>query len=208
MSEWHSTGMSAPPRSTTNDKKLAKRTFNAVAGALFAQMSKIFPGDAKLVFLEQETAKLAQEKGMDHVPAMNFFKAMNQPTGLKSIATPEGGEAVVGELVVTSDARLFAPDCKAQVPQLDALDFKGKWGHLSAENRKFVWGYLQRMAQLSARVAALETMETMGPEAIQKLTDAIAKTAATGGVPTDVLNDPQLAEMADMITAKLGMAQQ
>jgi hypothetical protein len=198
--------MSAAP--TATNKKLAKRTFNAVACALFGQLSKIFPGDPKLLFLEQETASLARDRTMDHVPAMSFFKAMNQSTGLPSLANPMSGDAVVGELVVTGDGRLFAPDCKAEVPQLDALDLKGKWVHLSAENRKFVWGYLQRMAQLSARVATLETMDSMGPAAMQELTAALTKTAAAGGTPADMLNDPGVAEIAERLTTKLGLAPQ
>lgn len=139
-------------RTPENEKRLCKKTFNSVGAAFFREIGKIFPNDPKLMFLAEELKRFSTMKDKDHVPAMQFFKAMNVATGLRSVHAPE--VAVVGELVLNHDDRLFSAECTAVIPQLDAVDFKTKWGKLSQANRQFVWGYLDRMAQLSAKVAA------------------------------------------------------
>lgn len=150
---------------------LSKKTFNRVSAALFNQLRKIFPADPKLQFLHEELNRMASSAKTEHVPAMQFFSAMNIPTGVPSIAG-QGNVAVVGELILNSDDRLFSDDCSADIPQLNAVDFKAKWGLLNDTNRTCVWGYLQRMAELSAKVAAVIAIN---PSDIIKLVDAASK---------------------------------
>jgi len=150
---------------------LSKKTFNRVSAALFSQLRKIFPADPKLQFLNEELNRMAGSQKTEHVPAMQFFDAMNTSTGLPSVIG-SGEIAVIGELVLNRDERLFSDDCTADIPQLNAINFKAKWASLSGANRVYVWGYLQRMAELSAKVAA---SAAINPYDIAKLVDAASK---------------------------------
>lgn len=188
------------------EKRLLRKTFNSVAGAFFREMGKVFANDAKMTFLSEELHRLSKTKDKDHVPAMQFFKAMNTSTGLISV-TDIGAIAVVGELVLTHDERLFAPECNVVIPQLDAIDFKTKWAQLSQENRQFVWGYLERMAQLSAKVAAsmvINESDVMGlMSAIGAVAGAVDTTIPDHEKIKVVMADPEVAAIAQNISDRM-----
>lgn len=182
-----------------------RKTFNTVASGLFKELGKLFPTHPKLLFLANELEGLSKDHQNSHIPAIKFFKSMNSPSGVPSSVDPEN-IAPLGELIINRDDRLFsAPD--AVVPGLEAADFKMLWGELGEENRARVWDYLNRMAELSARVAALETLRA---EDIANVTQLLASRASSssnpGKVPTPeeaeaiVRDNPQLAELG----AKLG----
>lgn len=194
----------APPTNIKADLRLNKKTFNAVAAAFFKEIGKIFPSDPKMLFLSQELQRLSKKPHKDHIPAMQFFKAMNVPTGLPSLT--DGSAAVVGELVLTHDERLFAPNCNATIPQLDAVDFKNKWAMLSTANRQFVWGYLERMAALSAKVATALTIDAGD---IMELVHAVTQ-ASQASPETDeqeriaaMMGHPAVSSVAQAITEKM-----
>lgn len=178
------------------DKDLSKKTFNAVAGGLFRELGKLFPGDVKLAFLSGELEKFSKEKKDAHVPAIKFFKALNGPSGLPSLAAPTE-IAPVGELIINKDERLFT-NAEASIPDLDAIDFKGKWTQLSSLNKAAVWSYLDRMATLSAQVA---TLEALNPEDILKLSQLVGH-----GQPADVsrlMQDPSILELSKKIGERM-----
>jgi hypothetical protein len=181
------------------EKDLAKKTFNTVAGALFRELGKLFPGDAKLAFLVEELDKFSKTKGDSHVPALKFFKAMSSPSGVHSLITPTE-IAPVGELVINKDDRLFT-DSNATIPDLDAIDFKGKWATLSMDNKVRVWCYLDRMAGLSAKVATLEALKTEDLVILNKVLSS-----SEGRAPRDVsqlMQDPAIMELSQKIGERM-----
>jgi hypothetical protein len=180
----------------TEDKNMAKKTFNAVAKGLFTQIALIFPGDPKLLLLSRELMRMSRSKGESHVPAMKFFKALNAPSGVKSAAAT-GEIAPVGELILNRDDRLFTT-AEASVPDLDAVDFKGKWPKLTPKNQIEVWDYLERMATLAAKVATLEVLK---PEDMAELCRL-----RTEGTPQDVkslMANPAILELSEKIGARM-----
>jgi hypothetical protein len=193
---------SAPGSNPKAELRLNKKTFNVVGAALFREIGKIFPNDPKLLFLSQELARFSKNKQKDHVPAMQFFKAMNLPTGLVSSEDPSS-IAVVGECVLTHDPRLFSEECPVSIPQLDSVDFKKKWAMLSALNREFVWGYLERMATLSAKIAtaiSIDAGDIMG--LMQAVSQASAEAPAASD-PNELMTHPAVAAMAEGIRVKM-----
>jgi hypothetical protein len=165
-------------------KNLTKKTFNVVASGLFKELSKLFPTHPTLLFLAGELERLSKDRQNAHVPAVKFFKSANSSSGVPSLAVEEGSStstfAPVGELVINRDERLFyAPD--AVVPGLEAVNFKELWPLLSPENKARVWDYLNRMAELSARVA---TMEALNLTELSELTQlATASSSSSSSAP-------------------------
>lgn len=179
------------------------KTFNATARVFFREIRKIFSKDATMDFLAGQLDKYAKNQVASHVPALQFYKAMNTKTGIPS----ETGEAVVGEMVLNHDARLFSKDCTASIPQLDAIDFRNKWGLLTQENREFVWGYLERMAKLSAEAAATKAM---GQEDIMRMVGAmgrVAESVVPGTSDSDkakaLLADPEISKITDNVISRM-----
>lgn len=179
------------------EKNLAKKTFNTVACGLFREIGKLFPGDVKLRFLSEELEKFSKDKADAHVPAIKFFKSLSAPSGVPSLAATSAGDiAPVGELIINSDERLFT-DPNATIPDLDAIDFKGKWAKLSSDNKVLVWGYLNRMAASSAKVATLEAL---------KAEDIAALTKLMSGAPKDVaqlMQNPAVLELSQKIGERM-----
>ena len=185
--------------------QLHKKTFNCVAIAFFKQLGKIFASDPKLVFLKDELDRLSKDKKMNHVPAMQYFQAMNIFTGVHSATTD--GDAVVGELILNRDARLFSNECKATINQLEAVDFKYKWHQLTDKNKIYVWEYLARLAQLSAKVAAGMAID-MGD--VMNLFTAVNEAAIKADTITNdkermaaLISDPGVAAVAKDISEKM-----
>jgi len=126
-----------------------QKCFNRVATSFFRELAKIFPTDAKLQFLSSELLRMSSDKTKDRIPGIKFFHNMNS-VALDNIT--------VGEMIMTKDDRLFSEDSKVTIPQLEILNFKQKWKVLCDENKCVVWGYLERMAKLSAQVFVTNTV--------------------------------------------------
>ena len=178
------------------EKDLAKKSFNAVAKGLFRELGKLFPGDVAITFLSEELDKFSKNKADAHVPAIKFFKSLGQPSGVQSLAA-DGEIAPVGELIINKDERLFTEE-SATVSGLDAINFKVKWAQLSAENKVLVWGYLDRMASCSAKVATLEALKSEDLAALSRL---------MSGAPKDVaqlMKDPAVLELVVPVGERVG----
>jgi hypothetical protein len=89
----------------SNEIRRAKKTFNVIAAALIDQLLTLFKGEQKLIFFKSEIENFAKNKKQDHVPAANYYNAMNIETEIPPSADvgerPNGGKIVVGELVIT-----------------------------------------------------------------------------------------------------------
>lgn len=182
------------------EKALAKKTFNAVAAGLFREISKLFPSDAKVLFLMKELETFSASKEDAHIPAMKFFRALNAASGIPSLAVADQ-IAPVGELIINKDTCLFT-DAKASIPELDIVDFKGKWATLSAENRSTVWNYLERMATLSAKVATLESLK---PEDLLELSQAMSAAGGSGNpnAVAALMQDPKILNLGQKIGERM-----
>ena len=196
---------------TTGEKKRPKKTvnpihlFNTLAKCFFAQLALIFPHDATLEQLRKELERFAKNPKESHVPGVKFCLSMNNMTGISVRFEGKMVECSVGDMILMKDKRLFSDECKAEIPELDALSFKPKWATLNPEEQEVVWGYLTRMSEASANVY-LSTVITK--QSVMDMVDAVKGAGTAGKIDPKASPEEQVAAalsdpLVDKITSDL-----
>jgi hypothetical protein len=169
-----------------NDQcRLAEMQFNKKTISLLSNLYRIFPTDAKLRFLLEETIRKSNNPEERGIPAVLFWDAISKRV------PPD--DNTIGMLInEKSVAVLNNPE---HIPLFGPLNMKDKYENLTDKNRDLLWKMLQQMVVCSSRAVALQCTT---PENIM---DILSESNISGMIQQMI---PKMGNISDVSISNVG----
>lgn len=163
-----------------NKLALYSHTFNKISCVLIEQLTLTLGNDSTLSLFRDKVLEMDKNPHKWHVPGRNFYNEMIESISSETVELPSNvTDNSIGGFIARKDEVLFSDKCKDCVKILSKMKLPEKWKHLSGDNRKIVWGYLNRLCTLSAQVTSALVIVENKP----LVTGLIKSSVKKGAVP-------------------------